>query len=234
MMDESRHIAWETLNDFADGMLEPSAIDDVQAHLDDCTVCRAELAALRNTVNSIAAGATANIPADLWRDVRYSISSSRGSVQASATARSSASSQSIRFRPYRITMPTLAAAALLLIVASVSGTLIIDRASSTVSDISSTTTVGNTPVLQLTATDAQFVPGVEALERQLQSQRAALRPATIATIEKSLSTIDAALLEARAALLADPANAALKEVLESTYRHKMDFLTRAAQIAVGN
>ena len=94
MMDESRHIAWETLNDFADGLLEPSAIDDVQAHLDDCTVCRVELAALRSTVKSIAAGATVNVPADLWRDIESSVSSSRASDSATATERSNTSKSS--------------------------------------------------------------------------------------------------------------------------------------------
>jgi anti-sigma factor RsiW len=222
MTERIDHIEWETLNDYADGVLDEHAISDVRLHLERCADCRMELEALRTTVDTVSAGATAPVPAGLWNDIAATIESSRAATRQIESRRS-----------YRFTLPTLAAAASLLILASVAGTLYLNRSPVTTT-VAEATSVGTTPVLQLTATDVQFVAGVEALERQLQSQRASLQPSTIAIIEKSLATIDAALLEARVALLADPANAALKDVLETTYRQKMDFLTRAAKIAVGS
>jgi anti-sigma factor RsiW len=221
MIERSDHIEWDTLNDFADGVLDASTTGDVRLHLERCADCRMELATLRRTVDTLLAGSTAVVPAGLWNDISTTIESSRAATPRRADRRS-----------YRFTMPTLAAAASILVVASVSTTLFLNR--SPEASVAEAVSVGTTPVLQLTATDVQFVAGVEALERQLESQRASLQPATVTIIEKSLATIDAALLEARVALLEDPANAALKDVLESAYRQKMDFLTRAAKIAVGN
>ena len=223
MIDNTRHIDWSVLNDFADGILDAPGAQVVAAHLEQCATCRNEYAILESTLGTIAAGATvASVPDGLWSQISDSIDRVPASHRATATK-----------REYRFSMPALAAAASLLIVASVSATLYIDRQAAQAGN-DSTVAAGATPMLQLTATDAQFVPGVEALERQLQSQRDLLQPQTIVIIERSLATIDAALAEARAALIADPANAALRDVLETTYRQKMDFLTRATKIAVGS
>lgn len=223
MIDGTNHIDWSVLNDFADGMLDAPDAQAVGAHLERCTTCSTEFANLKRTLVTIAAGASvASVPDDLFKQISSSIAPAVA-LQRSASTR----------REYRFSMPALAAAASLLIVASVSATLYIDRQREE-TEADTTVAIGASPVLQLTATDAQFVPGVEALERQLQSQRDMLQPQTIVIIERSLATIDSALVEARAALIADPANAALRDVLETTYRQKLDFLTRATKIAVGS
>jgi hypothetical protein len=68
------------------------------------------------------------------------------------------------------------------------------------------------------------------LREQLAVMHGELSPATIQAVEQSLSTIDVAIAEAREALLRDPANAALPELLASNYRQKIDLLRRATQI----
>lgn len=79
------------------------------------------------------------------------------------------------------------------------------------------------------ATEAAYLDDVAELQATFVAQRATLAPATIAVVERSLAAIDAAIAEARTALLADPANQALAEMLSTTYRHKVELLRRAAE-----
>jgi hypothetical protein len=180
--------------------------------------------ALRGTIATISSAAPVAPPDELWSQINTTIGRSR-----------SHSNRAISGRTHFISIgiSRLAAAALLLIAVSVSATVwFIQRDDSATSSVASMdATSGASTTLQLTSTDAQFVASVESLERQLAANRGKLRPQTVAILERSLRTIDDALLEARTALLADPANAALRIALESTYRQKLDFLTRATQIA---
>ena len=225
MIDTGHHLDWSTLNDFADGTLSSDVAAEVEQHLSSCAQCREELDTLRATIGTLESAAVAPVPEALWADIQQSIS---------ATAKPTSNTHS-RFRSYNVSAPKLAAAAVLLVVSSVSATLLFSRMDDAPSQLASTdsVTMGSTPTMQLTATDARFIPGVEALEKQLASQRSTLRPETVVILEKSLNTIDDALIEARMALLADPANAALRQVLETTYRQKLEFLTRATRYAVG-
>lgn len=79
------------------------------------------------------------------------------------------------------------------------------------------------------ATEAAYLDDVAELQATFVAQRSTLAPATIAVVERSLAAIDAAIAEARTALLADPANQALAEMLSTTYRHKVELLRRAAE-----
>lgn len=91
--------------------------------------------------------------------------------------------------------------------------------------------VGIAPTLPaaFVATEAAYLDDVAELQATFAAQRATLAPATITVVERSLVAIDAAIAEARTALLADPANQALAELLSSTYRHKVELLRRAAE-----
>ena len=64
----------------------------------------------------------------------------------------------------------------------------------------------------------------------LRQRRSMMDPATVAVIESCLARIDAAIVEARAALRRDPQSAGLAELLTVTYRQKLDLLKRAADL----
>ena len=70
----------------------------------------------------------------------------------------------------------------------------------------------------------------EDLERVLAEGRGRLAPATVAVLERNLALIDAAIVEARAALEADPANADLRALLWGAHRQKLDLLDRATRL----
>lgn len=79
-------------------------------------------------------------------------------------------------------------------------------------------------------TEGEYLATIAELRTVLQAQRGALRPETIAAVERSLSIIDAAIDEARTALLNDPGNRTLLELLTASYERKLDLLRRAADL----
>jgi hypothetical protein len=84
---------------------------------------------------------------------------------------------------------------------------------------------------QFTGKENEYLRRVNGLVAIMESEEIELAPETIAKVKESLAVIDAAILEARAALARDPANRALIEMLESTYEMKLDLLERTTEMA---
>ena len=64
-------------------------------------------------------------------------------------------------------------------------------------------------------------------------QHGSLSPETIVKLRESIKVIDAAILEARNALAADPANRTLIHMLANSYEQKVDLLKRTTEMARG-
>ena len=84
---------------------------------------------------------------------------------------------------------------------------------------------------QFTGKENEYLRRVSGLVAIMESGDVELAPETIAKVKESLAIIDAAILEARAALARDPANRELIEMLESTYEKKLDLLQRTTEMA---
>lgn len=82
-----------------------------------------------------------------------------------------------------------------------------------------------------TGKENEYLRRVNGLIAIMESGEVELAPETIAKVKESLAVIDAAILEARAALARDPANRELIEMLESTYEKKLDLLQRTTAMA---
>lgn len=78
---------------------------------------------------------------------------------------------------------------------------------------------------------ASYERSAEELSLALARRSARLDASTRAVLERSLSTIDAAILEARAALARDPSNVGIRSFVEAAFRQKIDFLRRANDVA---
>jgi hypothetical protein len=61
---------------------------------------------------------------------------------------------------------------------------------------------------------------------ELKLERARLAPETRATIDDDLKTVDLAIAELQAAIARDPTNPALRSMLASSYRQKVDVLKK--------
>lgn len=222
MTNQTRHPDWDTLNEFVDGVLPDALTAEVREHLGHCAQCSAMHEDVLQLVHRLQHAPVPQAPAELWQGVHASVSTY---VRATPVKTLTQKPQ----RVFSLSAQQLAAAAVLLVIATTAATVLFTRERGGSVPVVAIDTL-RTP-LELTATDRQYLATVEQLETELIRTRQQLQPSTIAMVERSLATIDTALAEAREALLADPANAELREVLESAYRQKVDFLKRAMQIA---
>ncbi|HSE51981.1 MAG TPA: zf-HC2 domain-containing protein [Gemmatimonadales bacterium] len=189
---------------YAEGRLSPRETAAFEAHLDRCAACAATLERAAGTPPGLAALRRSIEPAvDLWPAIHGRLAS-------------------LGERPGRIALPRwgLAAAALLLIALSSGVTAVLLRPAPRVASAT----------LDISALEAQYAAVSEDLSGALEKARSRLEPATLATIERNLRIIDAALDETRQALAKDPGNPALGQMVVAAWRQKVDLLRRATAL----
>ena len=253
------HPTWDALNDVADrtatqgrASADDAASSDtsdtghVAAHVAACAACQATVASIQRLSRDAAAlERTVAPPPVLWGDIAASIAA--GGVSRVLDARTVSARRPAADTPpvpptrtYQLSPRLLAAAALVLmaLTSGVTARLMRVRDTGPVSVASAPragTTAGvapgGTPGLpaSFAATESAFLVDLAALHAAFVAQRSTLAPSTVAVVERSLATIDAAIAEARAALVADPANQSLAELLSTTYQHKVELLRRATE-----
>jgi anti-sigma factor RsiW len=79
--------------------------------------------------------------------------------------------------------------------------------------------------------ERDYVEVSRDLAAAVAARRASLSPEAWASLERSLTTIDRAIAEARAALAEDPGNALVVQLLTASYERKLDLLRRAARLS---
>lgn len=132
--------------------------------------------------------------------------------------------------------PFLIAASLLLVVGSSAVTYVSTKGGDSAPVPIANRSAGNaaagtvSALTQFTGKENEYLRRVNGLVAIMESE-VELAPETVAKVKESLAVIDAAILEARAALARDPANGALIEMLESTYEMKLDLLERTTEMA---
>jgi anti-sigma factor RsiW len=218
------HLSWETLNDLVDGVLSPAASAAAESHVRGCATCANALAELRATV--VAAHelpGSVPPPDDLWTDVRRTI-------EARKVAHLPSGAGPARTRGWWITPGRLAAAAVVLIVATASLTGVVMNSRSSAAVVGRARTPATVSV-SWQASERAFQASVLEFREQLEVLHDHLSPETVVKVERALATIDLAIAEGREALLRDPANAALSELLASNYRQKIELLRRMTQLA---
>ena len=78
------------------------------------------------------------------------------------------------------------------------------------------------------AADAALAPEIALLQNMLKQRRDQLDPSTIKVVEDNLALIDAAVQQARAALMRDPASGFLTERLDNALQKKVELLRTVA------
>jgi hypothetical protein len=216
----SNHLSWETINDLVDDLLPQEDREAASRHVSDCAECRGALEALDAAMTAArTAPAAMTPPDDLWGNVRATIESRKVAHLAGRPATP---------RGWWITTPRLVAAGLALVVGTSAITALAVRGRAPDPALGSQR-IASLPVAWQAA-ERGYQASVLELRVQLATMHDEFAPATILAVEQSLATIDVAIAEAREALLRDPANAALPELLASNYRQKIDLLRRATQI----
>jgi hypothetical protein len=219
------HLSWEVLNDLTDELLPAAEVDAARAHLESCRECAESLAVLRATVSqvSLLARETVEPPAELWDDVRATIDARKiASLPLPGAPRQ---------KGWWMTPGRAAAAAIALMAVSSATTVVLVRgAGNDVAVISAANASGAVLPVSWQAAERGYLASVTELRDQLEAERGKLSLSTISAVERAVATIDVAIAEAREALLRDPANATLSELLASHYRQKVELLRRATQL----
>jgi hypothetical protein len=78
--------------------------------------------------------------------------------------------------------------------------------------------------------EREYLRAADDLEALLRARRGRMAPETAATLQKNLRIIDRAIRESRAALLKDPNNRELAQMLSGVYDTKIQTLQRAVQL----
>jgi hypothetical protein len=219
----NEHLSWETLNDLVDGVLPPATVAAAEAHARDCASCATSLAGLRATLavtHDLPGSLTP--PDDLWRDVQ-------ATIEAGKMAQLPLGAAPARARGLWMTPGRLAAAAAVLIVATASLTSVVMKPSPSQQAV--VQVLPFTTAASWQASERVFQASVLELRAQLEELHDHLAPETLVKVERALATIDLAIAEGREALLRDPSNAALSELVASNYRQKIELLRRMTQLA---
>lgn len=228
------HLPADLLSDVVDGLASGPSERRVEEHLEQCAGCRAEFELLRATQARARALPREVAPPDVvWAGVRAAVTRrTRGGRGAGAAIRA--------WRALATTERAwIAAAAVLVAVASAGLTAVAMRgepdlhAPLPVPVFAPETTASQPMILPASVREVErnLAPAVAALERTLAARRNAMLPRTAATIEHSLSVINQAIQEARAACVNDSTNAALVDALSRGYEQKIDLLKRATELA---
>jgi anti-sigma factor RsiW len=217
----------ELLSSYVDDDVSALERMRVESHLAQCEQCRADVEGLRRVVRRAAALDDRPPQQDLWAGIKERI----GELDSSDVV-----PLAPRRRRFVFTMPQLAAAAAVIVAVSAGGASLIMHGTSAPTTSAGTTDRKGNVILVNATPDVQISAGYEAPIRELQQaltqRRSQLDTSTVRVIEQSLTVIDAAIRQAKAALAKDPNNTYLNGHLQRAFDRKLDLLRQAATLPV--
>ena len=215
-MNAQRHLTEAERHDAADGSLAPEQQATVDEHLAQCASCTDDVARVRNFMTRVRDDST-HLDVDLWPDIRSRIEREK-IVQLSATT---GEMPAVGRRPvgrWLALAAVGAAAALILVVALPRGKG---------NEVGPTTADPMSPEVQLVVDSTrEYEREATILLNELELRRAMIRPQLRSSLDHDLRAIDDAILELKEAIARDPNNPALRRLLASSYRQKVDLLKR--------
>jgi anti-sigma factor RsiW len=231
----------DELSQYVDGDLPAGRAAEIAAHLAACDAC----ARVAEELRAIAAFARA-LPArpperDLWPGIEARLAAPEASPGPEAAVAGGRGAVIRRLRApawrrrFSFSLPQLAAAGFALVLLSAAGVWMALRAAAPVPAAG--------PAAAGTAGSAGDVAGFENagyeaavadLQQVLAENRDRLDPETVRTVEQNLAVIDAAIEQARQALVADPASQYLNGHLAQQMQRKLRVLQQAAAFATAD
>lgn len=229
------HLTFEEISELADGgplrteSSDSSSSAAKERHVADCESCRAALSRVRELVAAAhALPREVAPPLEVWDAVRTRVASE-------ARTRATLASPASRAMRWWHNGWLATAAVIVLVLGTATFMTLASRgrsAKAKAMQVAAPPASLTSPVLY--AVDKNYVATIRELRATLDSQRSTLAPSTVRTVEHSLSVIDAAIAEARAALAADPANQYLVDILAAHYERQVDLLQRATELSSSN
>jgi hypothetical protein len=229
-----RHVSFDELQDFQEGLLPPEENEAVRGHLEGCSACRRDLEALSALLRGMGDLPRQAEPSrDLWPQIEWRIGGEAGAARGGERWGPSEAK-----RRRQITLPAWQLLAASITLALVSGGVVWMALSGGLRDSGPVASVPvdvslAQPAGWETALD-EYHSAVSDLEEVLEVGRDALDPETVKILEENLQAIDNAINEAQAALAQDPGSKVLGRLLAENLRRKIDVLRRAAIAVYAN
>jgi predicted anti-sigma-YlaC factor YlaD len=216
----------DRLDGWVDDTLPAAERREVEAHLATCADCREEERRQRLLLTHAAAlPRSVSPPRDLWPGIAEHIE--RRQAWARAWPRLST------------WQPALAVAAAVVIAL---GAVLLERQAPAPVHTVVVPTPATSPTARLHPAAVEMDPGLVAMESDYQAAATALmeallerkdeiEPETLASVQRNLAVIDAALAEVHRALEKDPNRPELERMLVSTHRKRVDVLRRMVKLS---
>jgi len=215
-MNAQRHLTEAERHDAADRSLASEQQATVAEHLAQCASCADDVARVRSLMTRVREDST-HLDVDLWPEIRSRIEREK-IVQLPATT---AEMPVVGRRPPRSLLAWAAvgvAAALILFVV---------LPTSRGRDEAVPPTASTSPEIQLVVDSTrEYEREATILLNELELRRAMIRPQLRSSLDHDLRAIDDAILELKEAIARDPNNPALRRMLASSYKQKVDLLKR--------
>jgi hypothetical protein len=245
MTIEREHVSFETLNDYVDGILDEQSKTLVDKHIEKCSECATQYRELRDLLDATAQLPRSVLPdPDVWDDLRDSLNRRKDVVLPIAKNGPPLGFDRHASIPRWQSRGFLAVAAVALVLASSGLTALVLKTANRGSQVARDSSPrapdkATAPSIVLPtvlpagfrAAEGQYNRAIEELVQAVDSQRSRLNPETVRTVDRSLAVIDSAIAEARGALVADPGNATLIDLLSATYQRKLDLLRRTSELS---
>jgi len=235
------------LSDYLEGTLDPAARATLESHAAGCDRCRTLLADVSAITTAAAALPDLEPSRDLWPGIVDRIAAPVVTLPVAG----SRTAQRSYVRPWYLAPAPLAAAAAVLIAATVGLTLLTTRTNPTGPSVvasnpantSAAQTADSLPVIPAPAPRVKNVSGtkpnavpvqqiyaseIAELDSIVRDRRSQLDTGTVAVIEKNLKIIDAAIAQSRAALARDPNSGFLHNQLNDALNQKIALLRTVA------
>ena len=241
MSQNREHPDFEVINDLLDGYLSRQDTEVVSEHLSVCDACAETYRSLAGLLSSASDVRKSVLPPDdLWNDLRKSLEERKEVVLPTSKSVANSDFGSTHRRRASGRMVALLAVAAVVLIALSSGitALVLRRGTSGLANRELSripvqpALIGPATVLPsgFRQTENEFNRTIEELQQAVDTQRGQLSPETIRTVDRSLAVVNSAIAEARAALLADPNNQMLVDLLSASYQRKLDLLRRTSEL----
>ncbi|HYV96042.1 MAG TPA: hypothetical protein VE967_01155 [Gemmatimonadaceae bacterium] len=216
LTEEERHMA-------ADGSMGPEDLVVAQRHLRSCAECSADVERIRGLLDRVGQSAPSPVSTsdvnELWPAIRARIEQQKvvampGSAPVPARRRA--------IRPWGFAFGGTAAAAIAFLLFARR-----NEAPTVATDaVAVADSGGGAALIAVVDSTRAFEQEAQALLNHFELQRATMRPELARAFEHDLRVIDVAIAELEGAIASDPTNPALRRLLASSYRQKVDLLKR--------
>ena len=216
----------DRLDDYVDETLAEAELHEVELHLASCAACVAEERALRAFLARVAALPPELEPErDLWPGIAGRITAPRPATVARFPLVPSFP------RAWWTPAAGLAAAAAVVVALGATFTRVWSPVNQRTAGTGVVQEAAWTTDPTLLEAERDYARATAQLLAALDARKASLPPETVSSVEKDLTTIDAALRQVHSALRQDPGNMQLSHMLAATQQKKVDVLQRILKLS---